>query len=114
MLERLWLPPVDGQALAGEPARPPDSERAKVSACRVPSESTGVVPERSLVPVPLAVSVQSVAKAVPPLSLISTLRTCSCSARALVLTVQMPDWPIPTVMLEPLWLPPVHDQALAE
>ena len=54
------------------------SDSVQVSGRSPLPESTGLVPERSLAPVPSAVRVKSCVVAVPPLSLTTTLRRCSC------------------------------------
>ena len=54
------------------------SDSVHVSGSRPAPESTGLVPERSFAPAPFAVSVKSCVVAVPPLSLTTTLRRCSC------------------------------------
>ena len=90
----------------------PDSDSVQVSDCSVPSESTGVVPERSLSSVPLAVRVKSVASASPPLSLTTTLRRCSFGAMSSFVIVQVADPPGGTVTfpllsqssLKPVWV----------
>ncbi len=53
--------------------------------------STGVEPLRlvGLPPVPVAVSVQAVFRAVPPLSLVTVLRRCKAGALSSLLMVQV-------------------------
>ena len=79
-----------------------------MSAWRVAPESTGVVPLTSLEPVPLPVRVQSVATAVPPLSLTTFLRRWSCGGMSLLVIVQVAVWPMPTVTDRPTWVPPTQ------
>ena len=73
-----------------------------MSAFKEAPESTGLVPERSLLPVPLAVSVKSAAVAVPPLSLTIVLRRCSLGAMSLLVMVQVCVLPLVTTTLEQL------------
>ena len=62
-----------------------------VSALNEAPLSTGVVPDRfdGALPVPVAVSVQAVATAVPPLSFVTVLRRCSDGALSLFSIVQV-------------------------
>ena len=89
MFEPLCVPPTHVQALAVYPGWVV-SDKANVSAFNVPSESTGLVPDRSLLPAPLAVNVKSSTVFVPPLSLITTLRRCRPGALS-----SMRPWPTP-------------------
>ena len=73
-------------------------------ALKEPPLSTGVEPESGVGPP--AVSVQAVARAVPPLSLVTVLRRCSAGALSLLLIVQVTFSPSPTVIWLPFWLPP--------
>ena len=73
-------------------------------------ELTGLVPDRSLVAVPFAVSVKSATVLVPPLSFTTILRRCSLGAMSSLVIVQVANPPIPTAMFDPLWVPPTQIQ----
>ena len=60
-----------------------------MSASRPAPESTGLVPDRSLAPVPLADNGKLVTVAVPPLSLTIVLRRWRAGALSSLVTVQV-------------------------
>ena len=87
-----------------------------MSALKLAPLSTGVVPDRFVgeASAPVAVSVQSVAAAVPPLSLVMVLRRWSCGGLSLLLIVQVASCPFWSV----IWVaspcvPPTQTQSLA-
>src|SRR5205823_943892 len=108
MLDPLWFPPTQLHDPPECPARVV-SDGAHGSDCRVPVESTGLVPDRSLVPVPSALRVKSSVVAVPPLLFTTTFSRCSFGGMSLLVMVQVALCPMPTVMFEPLcWPDPMH------
>ncbi len=60
---------------------------------------------------PVAVSVQSVGTAVPPLSLVTVLTSVRCAAWSLLLIVHVADTPSGSTRLVPVRVPAVHDHA---
>ena len=82
-----------------------------MSALRPAPESTGLVPDRSFAPVPLAVNVKFPTVAVPPLSLATTLRRWSFGAMSSFVMVHVASPPMPTVMVAPLCEPPTQFHA---
>ena len=61
---------------------------------------------------PVAVSVQSVGSAVPPLSLVTVLTSVSVAGWSSLWMVQVAVSPLASTSEEPLSVPPVQDQAL--
>src|SRR5262249_39006866 len=110
-----WLPPTQTQLPAAYPGWLV-SESVQVSVFSVGLLSTGLVPERSLLPVPSAVSVKSLTVLVPPLSLTTTLRRCSLGATSSLVMVQvtLPPSGTVTVVLAAFIVPPSHDHSPVE
>src|SRR6266571_5348929 len=98
--------------LAVYPEGPPLSLSAYVSALNDASLETGVEPERFVgaLPAPSACSVHAVARAVPPLSLVTVLIRCSAGALSLFTIVQVAVWPVASVTALPTSEPPLQDQ----
>src|SRR6188768_175443 len=91
------------------------SESAHVSAWSAAPESTGLVPDRSLAPAPLAVNVKSDTFFVPPLSFVTTLRRWSFGALSLFVIEQTAVSPRPSWIEAPSTACPpffTHDHAV--
>ena len=75
---------------------------------------TGALPVTPEIPVvgPAAFNVQSVAAAVPPLSLMTAFESVRCAGMSSFVIVQVADWPTPRVTVDPVdWVAPVHTHA---
>ena len=62
---------------------------------------------------PVAVRVNAVSSAVPPLSLTTVLSNVSVAGWSSLVTVQVAFWLWLSAMLEPVWVPPTQTQAPA-